>query len=171
MPWMRKLGRATDQRLAMLKNQVSDLLWLGKIETTLAKTKEISRLADKVLTLAINSYEDVIKTNFVEKDEKGKDITKVVVTDGVKKLNARRKIMTMVFDIQEVKKDKESKPAFKARTADVKHPLIEKIFNELAVKYSARNKEKGQAGGYVRILKTGFRRGDNADMAIIELVK
>ena len=171
MPWMRKLGKPTDQRMAMLKNQVSDLLWMGRIETTVQKAKEVSRLAENVLTLAINNYEDIIKENVTEKDEKGKDVTKEVIKDGVKKLNARRKIIANVFDLQELRKKGERKAAFKARTADIRHPLIEKIFNELAPEYDKRNKEKGQAGGYTRIIKTGFRRGDNADMAIIELVK
>ena len=171
MPWMRKLGKATDQRMAMLKNQTSDLLWMGKIETTVQKAKEVSRLAEKILTIAIKNYEDVVKITVTEKDEKGKEITKEVVKDGVKKLNARRKIISSVYDLQEQRKKDERKAAFKARTADIKHPLIEKIFNELAPQYAERIKEKGQAGGYTRMLKTGFRRGDNAEMAILELIK
>lgn len=170
MPWMRKLGKPTDQRMAMLKNQVSDLLWTGKIQTTVQKAKEVSRLAEKVLTLAINSYEDIIKENVTEKDEKGKEFTKEVIKDGVKKLNARRRIMASVYDLQEQRNKGERKAAFKQRTGDIKHPLIEKIFNELAPQYDNRNKEKEQSGGYTRIIKTGFRRGDNAEMAIIELV-
>jgi large subunit ribosomal protein L17 len=168
---MRKLGMPTDQRMAMLKNQVSDLLWMGRIETTVQKAKEVRRLAEKILTLAINNYEDVVKENVTEKDEKGKEITKEVIKDGVKKLNARRKIMASVFDIQEQRRKGERKAAFKQRTADIKHPLIEKIFNELAPQYKKRADEKQQKGGYTRIIKNGYRRGDNAEMAIIELVK
>lgn len=170
MPWARKLGKATDQRMALLKNQVSDLLWQGRIETTVTRAKEVSRLAEKALTLAINSYEDTIKLTRVEKDSKGKDKTVEYFNDGVKKLNARRRIMTKVVDLQEVKKEDETKTAFKLRTQDVKHPLIEKIFNELAPKYATRAKELGQFGGYTRIIKTGTRRGDNAETAIIELI-
>jgi len=170
MPWTRKLGKPTDQRMAMLKNQVSDLLWLGRIETTYQKAKEVQRLAEKILTLAINSYEDIIKQEIIERDEKGKETPKEIIKDGVKKLNARRKIMAQVYDLKEVRRKGERKAAFKARTADIKHPLIEKIFNELAPQYAQRIKDKGQAGGYTRIVKTGFRRGDNAEMAVIELI-
>lgn len=171
MPWMRKLGRPTDQRLAMLRNQVSDLLWKGRIETTYAKAKEVSRLADKILTIAIDTYEDIIKETVTVKDEKGKDVQREVIKDGVNKLNARRKIMSQVFDLQELRMKGERKADFKARAGSIRHPLLEKIFNELAPDLDKRNKEKGQGGGYTRIFKTGFRRGDNAEMAVIELVR
>lgn len=170
MPWARKLGRPTSQRMAMLKNQASDLLWLGRIETTLQKAKETSRFAEKILTLAINSYEDTLKLTRVEKDSKGKDKTVEYFNDGPKKLAARRSIMSKVVPIKEVKREDETKTAYKLRTKDVKHPLVEKIFNELAPKYAERIREKGQGGGYTRIIKTGKRLGDNADMAIIELI-
>ena len=65
---------------------------------------------------------------------------------------------------------KESKADFKKRTADIKYPLIEKIFDEYAPKYAARKEEKGQGGGYTRIYKLGLRRGDAAQKALIELV-
>lgn len=171
MPWMRKLGKSTDQRMAMLRNQVSDLLWTGKIETTVQKAKEVSRLADKLITLAVNNYEDIIKSEVTEKDEKGKETKKEVIKDGAKKLAARRRIMATVYDLKEQKRKGERKAAFKQRTGDIKHPLIEKIFNEIAPEYKKRIDEKGQGGGYTRIIKTGFRRGDNAELAIIELVR
>ena len=74
------------------------------------------------------------------------------------------------LQVQEQRKDKESKANFKARTENINHPLIEKIFNEYAPKYAQRGKEKGQMGGYTRVIKMGNRHGDAAEVAIIELV-
>ena len=68
------------------------------------------------------------------------------------------------------RKPKESIEAFEARTEDIKHPLLEKIFNLYAPKYAARIKEVGQGGGYTRIVRLGARRGDSAEMAIVELI-
>ncbi len=166
----RKLGVNATQRLALIKNQASALLWHGKIETTLARAKEVAAYASKIITLAVNSYEDIIETEVKVADAKGKETTKTLVKDGTKKLNARRKIMTLVNDLQEVKGFKESKPEFKKRTKAIKYPLIEKIFDEYAPKYATRKEEKGQGGGYTRIYKLGVRKGDAAEMAILELV-
>ena len=166
----RKLGVNATQRIALIKNQASALLWNGKIETTLARAKEVSAYVSKIITLAVNTYTDVIESEVKTVDAKGKETTKTLIKDGLKKLNARRKIMTMVNDLQEVKGFKESKPDFKKRTKAIKYPLIEKIFDEYAPKYATRKEEKGQGGGYTRIYKLGVRKGDAAEVAIIELV-
>lgn len=79
-------------------------------------------------------------------------------------------MMSFLRDIKEAKGEKESKAAFKERTREIKHPLIEKVFNEYAPKYDGRREELGQGGGYTRILKLGQRRGDAAEMVIIEMV-
>ena len=78
--------------------------------------------------------------------------------------------MGKLYDLQEVKEFTEKKSAFKERTADIKHPLMEKLFNEIAPKYAQRKEELGQGGGYTRIYLLGNRRGDAAEEAIIELV-
>ncbi len=166
----RKLGVNATQRIALIKNQASALLWHGKIETTEARAKEVESYVAKILTLAVNTYDDIIETEVETTDAKGKKVKKTLVKDGVKKLNARRKIMTLVNDLQEVKGFKESKADFKKRTKAIKYPLIEKIFDEYAPKYATRKEEKGQGGGYTRIYKLGPRRGDAAEIAIIELV-
>ena len=166
----RKLGVNATQRIALLKNQASALLWHGKIETTEARAKEVASYVAKILTLAVNTYDDIVESEVTVTDAKGKEAKKTLVKDGLKKLNARRKIITLVNDIQEVKGFKESKADFKKRTADVKYPLIEKIFDEYAPKYAARKEEKGQGGGYTRMFKLGSRKGDAAEMVIIELV-
>ena len=166
----RKLGVNATQRLALIKNQASALLWHGKIETTEARAKEVAAYVAKIITLAVNTYADIVETEVKVADEKGKEVTKTLVKDGAKKLNARRKIMTLVNDLQEVKGFKESKPDFKKRTKAIKYPLIEKIFDEYAPKYASRKEEKGQGGGYTRIYKLGPRKGDAAEVAIIELV-
>lgn len=170
MALQRKLGRPTDQRTALLRNQVSELLWNGKIETTNARAKEVARIAEKLLTVAVNTYTDTVKKIETRKNDKGQDIKVELVNDGPKKLAARRKIMAYVYDLQEQKQDNETKANFVARTENIRHPLIEKMFNEYASKYAQRAAEKGQKGGYTRIIKMGTRRGDSAETAIIELV-
>ena len=166
----RKLGVNATQRIALIKNQASALLWHGKIETTEARAKEVASYVAKIITLAVNTYDDIIETEVKVADAKGKETSRTLVKDGAKKLNARRKIMTLVYDLQEVKGFKESKPEFKKRTKAIKYPLIEKIFDEYAPKYANRKEENGQGGGYTRIYKLGFRKGDAAEVAIIELV-
>ena len=158
------------KRMALIKNQASALLWHGKIQTTEARAEEVEAYVAKILTLAVNSYADTVESEVTVTDAKGKETKKTLVKDGNKKLNARRKIMTMVNDLQEVKGFKESKPDFKKRTKAIKSPLIEKIFDEYAPKYATRKEEKGNGGGYTRIYKLGPRRGDAAEVAIIELV-
>ena len=166
----RKLGVNATQRIALLKNQASALLWHGKIQTTEARAKEVASYVAKIITLAVNTYADTVETEVKTVDAKGKETIKTLIKDGNKKLNARRKIMTLVNDLQEVKGFKESKAEFKKRTAEVKYPLIEKIFDEYAPKYAARKEEKGQGGGYTRIYNLGPRKGDAAEVVIIELV-
>ena len=140
----RKLGKASDQRDAMLRNLTTALLWNGKIVTTEKRAKEVRPIAEKLITLAVSEYK---KTN-----------------DLPSKLHARRQIMSYLYDIPAAKNEKESKSEYKARTKGHAHPVVEKLFNEIAPKYEGRN------GGYTRILKMGPRRGDAAEMAVIELI-
>lgn len=170
MAGYRKLSKPTDLRMAILKNQVSEFLWFGTLNTTLDRAKEVRKLAEKYITLAINSYEDTVTVTKTKKNLKGETIAVEFTNDGPKKLAARRKLMANLVDLQERKGDKESKGAYKARTAEVAHPLIEKIFNDYAPKYAERAKELGQGGGYTRILRVENRLGDNANMVILELV-
>ena len=165
-----KMGRTTEQRLAILRNQASQLLWYGKIETTAARAKELRPYVEKLITKAINTYEDVVAVEVVAVEKKGKEIRRATYKDGPKKLAARRAIMAKTYDLQEIKPFNESKKDFKKRTGKVQHPLMEKLFNEIAPKYAQRKEELGQGGGYTRIYLLGERRGDGAEQAIIELV-
>ncbi len=166
----RKLSKPTDLRMAILKNQVSEFLWFGTLTTTVDRAKEVRKLAEKYITLAINSYEDTVTVNKTKKNLKGETISVEFKNDGPKKLAARRQLMANLVDLQERKGDKESKSAYKARTAEVAHPLVEKLFNDYAPKYADRAKELGQGGGYTRILRVENRLGDNADLVILQLV-
>ena len=169
MPANRKLGKATDARLALLKNQVSQLLWNGKLETTEARAKEVQKLAEKYITLAVNSYKDTVE---VEKTKivNGKATTIKVVNDGATKLTARRKLMAGLADLQEKRLPKESATEYKLRTKTVRHPLIEKIFNDYAPKFDKIAQEKGQKGGYTAVYKMNQRRGDGAEMALVVIL-
>ena len=165
-----KLGRTSKERIALLRNQASQLLWYGKIETTAAKAKELKSYVEKLITKAVNTYDDNVEFEVVSTDKKGKEIKAVNIKDGPKKLAARRAIMAKTYDLQEIKAFNEKKSDYKARTADVQHPLMDMLFNEIAPKYAARKEELGQGGGYTRVYLLGARRGDGAETAIIELV-
>lgn len=163
MAAQRKLGKPTDQRLALLKNQVSQLLWNGKLETTEARAKEVQKLAEKYIAMAIATYKDTVE---VEKKKivNGAETTVKVVNDGKEKLATRRYLMANLADLQEVRLPKESATEYKIRTKDVKHPLIEKIFNVYAPKFD------GIAGGHTAVYKMTARRGDAAEMALVVIL-
>ena len=166
----RKLGKPSDQRLAMVSNLATDLLWYGHIETTFDRAKAAARLAEQIITLAVNTYEDVVTTEKVTLDNNGKEKKVAVSKDGAKKLAARRKIIALVQNRQEQRKKGEKLADFEARTQGIEMPLVEKIFDDLAPKYAERAKETDRKGGYTRVIKTSVRRGDNAQMALVELI-
>ena len=165
-----KLGRTAEQRQALLRNQASELLWYGKITTTKAKAKELQPYVEKIITKAISVYDENVEYEVKTTDKKGKEVTTKGVKDSPKKLAVRRLLMGKLYDLQEVKPFNEKKSDFKKRTGDIQHPLMEKLFNEIAPKYAQRAEELGQGGGYTRIYLLGTRRGDGAEEAIIELV-
>ena len=166
----RKLGRTASQRKAMLRNRTTNLLWYGRIETTEAKAKEVRAIADKMITLAIREYDQTVEVEKEFYNDKKQIVKETFVNDLPSKLHARRLMMAYLYDIKEAKKDDENKADYKERTKDNKHPVVEKLFREYGPKYRARNQEKNCAGGYTRIYKLGPRRGDAAEMVIIELV-
>ncbi len=174
----RKLGRTSDQRKALLRNQVTNLLFHGKIRTTETKAKEIRKIAEGLIALAVrekDNYETVTVTAKVpKKDSDGKrvkevvDGKKVTVYDEVQKeikkdapsrLHARRQMMKVFYPVTEVPKENKGK---KKNTKEV--DLAAKMFDEIAPKYANRN------GGYTRIVKIGQRKGDAAMEVLIELV-
>lgn len=165
-----RIGRTSEQRNALLRNQASELLWYGKIKTTAAKAKLLQPYVEKIITKAIDVYDLNEEVEVKKTDAKGKEVTQKVIKDSPKKLAARRAIMGKLRDLQEIKGFAEKKSEYKARTKDIQHPLMEKLFNEIAPKYAQRKEESGQGGGYTRIYLLGERRGDAAEEAIIELV-
>lgn len=166
----RKLGRTASQRKAMLRNLTTNLLWYGRIETTEAKAKEVRAIVDKMITLAIREYDQTVEIEKEFYNEKKQIVKQTFVNDLPSKLHARRLMMAYLYDIQEAKQDDESKKEYKERTKDNKHPVVEKLFREYGPKYRARNAEKKCAGGYTKMYKLGARRGDAAEMVVIELV-
>lgn len=178
MAGYRKLGRTSSQRKALLRNQVTNLLYHGKIVTTEAKAKEIRKIAEKMIALAVrekDNYETVTVTAKVaRKDKDGRRVKEVVdgkrvtVYDNVEKtikkdnpsrLHARRQMLKVFYNITEVPKEAAGR---KRNTKSV--DLTEKLFDEIAPKYAERN------GGYTRIIKIGPRKGDAAMEVLIELV-
>jgi len=166
----RKLGRPSDQRMAMLRNQVTNLIWYGKIETTLARGKEVQSMAEHLITIAIRECDNTVEVTKKTKNDKQQIVELNVVNDAPARLAARRRVMRYLYDIPAVQMKDEEKDDFKARQKQVKHQVVEKLFREIAPKYKKRAEEKGQGGGYTRIVKMGPRRGDAAEMCILELV-
>ena len=171
----RKLGRTTDIRMAMLKNLTTDLLVHGKVETTLPRAKEVKAIVDSLISLAIkekDNFEEVeVKVVKAKLDSKGNKVTELVKSKNGKeflkvvkeettekrqkdmpsRLNARKKIMRKVNKVKDSDGNNIDVPA--------------KLFNEIAPKYAGKN-----VGGYTRIVKAGPRRGDAAEVAILQLV-
>ena len=170
MAYQRKLGRTADQRKALLRNQVTNLIWTGRIVTTEAKAKEVRRIADRLITLAVKECDNTVTVTKETHNDKGQLMTVESINDAPSKLAARRTIMAYVYDLKEQKKADENKAEYKERTKDNKHPVVEKLFREIGPKYKARNAEKNVSGGYTRITKMGPRRGDAAEMVVLELV-
>ena len=174
----RKLGKASAQRNALLRNQVTQLLYHGKIKTTEARAKEVVKIAEKLITLAVaekDNYDEVtVQAKVAKKDKDGKRIKEVVdgkkitaydtVEKKVKKdqpsrLHARRQMQKTLFTVTEVPADKQSR-----RKDTKKVDVVSKVLDEIAPKYTDRN------GGYTRIVKIGQRKGDAAMEVLIELV-
>ncbi len=160
----RKLGKASDTRDAMLRNLTTALLWNGKIVTTEARAKEVRPIAEKIITLAISEYKNTVSVEKETRNDK-QQIVKVTKTNDLPgKLHARRQIMSYLYDIPLPRKDKETKTEYAERVKETPHPVLEKLFREIAPKYD------GRKGGYTRIYKLGPRRGDATEMAVIELI-
>ena len=178
MAGYRKLSRTSSQRKALLRNQVTNLIYHGKIVTTQAKAKEVQRIVEGLIALAVkekDNYETVKVTAKVpRKDKDGKrvkevkDGKKVTVYDEVEKeikkdlpsrLHARHQMLRVLYPITEVP----TKNAGKKR-ATKKVDLPAKLFDEIGPKYADRK------GGYTRIIKIGQRKGDGAMEVVIELV-
>ena len=175
----RKLSRTSAQRKALLRNQVTALLYYGRIETTEAKAKEIRKIAESIIALGVkekDNYELVkVQAKVARKDKDGKRVKetnaegkKVTVYDEVEKeikkdnpsrLHARRQMLKVLQPVVSVPTENAGKTR-----ATKKVDMVAKIFDELAVKYADRK------GGYTRIIKVGPRKGDAAMMVIIELV-
>ena len=178
MAGYRKLGRTSSQRKAMIRSQVTALLYHGSIKTTEARAKEIRKVAEGLIALAVkekDNFETVTVTAKVaKKDAEGKRVKEVVngkkvtVYDEVQKeikkdkpsrLHARRQMLKVLYDVTEVPTAAAGK---KKNTKDV--DMVKKMFEEIAPKYANRN------GGYTRIVKIGQRKGDGAMEVLLELV-
>ena len=170
----RKLSRTSSQRKALLRGQVTALIANGKIVTTEAKAKEVKKIAEKLIAMAVrekDNFEEVTVTAKVaRKDKDGKrvkevvDGKKVTVYDEVEKsimkdlpsrLHARREMLKVLYSVK-------TTDGTKRGTKEV--DLAGKLFDEIAPKYADRN------GGYTRIVKIGQRKGDGALEVLLELV-
>lgn len=178
MAGYRKLGRTSDQRKALIRSQVTALLYHGHIRTTETRAKEIRKVAEGLIAMAVkekDNFETVkVTAKVARKDKDGKrvkevvDGKKVTVYDEVEKeiqkdkasrLHARRQMMKVLYGVTEVPSTNAGK---KKGTKSVDMP--KKLFDEIAPKYVNRN------GGYTRIVKIGLRKGDNAMEVLLELV-
>ena len=166
----RKLNRPTDQRVAVVRGLTTDLLWYGRIETTEARAKEVRKQAEKLITLGVKNYADVVTVTKERLNDKKQKVATEVKQDGPNRLAARRAIMAYLYEREYLRPEGEKKAEFKARIGNIEHPVVTKVLDELAPKYAKRAEEKGQGGGYTRIIKMGPRRGDAAEAVILELV-
>ena len=166
----RKLGKPADQRKALLRNQVTNLIWYGKIETTLARAKVVAAVAEHYINLAVRECDNTIEVTKETKNDKEQIVNLTVTNDSPSRLHARRQCMAYLYNLPAPRKEDETKKEYAQRAREVKNPVVEKLFREIGPKYKARKAEKGVGGGYTRIIKKGPRRGDAAEMVILELI-
>ena len=174
MPVQRKLGRATDQRKAILKGLVTSLIQNGKIETTEARAKEVKNIAEKLIAIAVkesgNFSSKQVKISAAKLDSAGKKITKTVTSKNGKKYEVvdreEKTDMVTVDNPTRLHARKQiTNWLYRVKDADGKNiSLANKLFDEIAPKYKEKN------GGYTRIYKLGPRRGDAAEVVILELI-
>jgi len=100
MSGYRKLGRPTDQRMAILRSQVTALLENGSIKTTLQRAKEVRKIAEKLITLAVKECDNSITVTKSTKNEKGQVVQVEVTNDSPSRLAARRRIMSKTYDVK-----------------------------------------------------------------------
>ena len=174
----RKLGRTSPQRKALLRNQVTALLYHGKIVTTEARAKEVRKIAEHLIAMAVkekDNFETVtVSAKVPVKDKDGKRVKEVVdgkkvtqyetVQKEIKKdlpsrLHVRRQILRVLYPVVYVPTEAAGR---KRNTKEV--DLVAKLFDEYGPKYENRH------GGYTRIIKIGPRKGDAAMEGILELV-
>ncbi len=174
----RKLGKTSSQRKALLRNQITGLIYNGKIVTTQARAKEVQKQVETLIAMAVkekDNFETVkVTAKVARKDKDGKrvkevkDGKKVTVYDEVEKeikkdmpsrLHARRQMLKVLYPVTEVPTEAAGK---KRGTKEI--DLVAKLFDEIAPKYTERK------GGYTRIIKIGQRKGDAAMMVVLELV-
>ena len=170
MAQYRKLGRPTDQRIALLRGQVTELLNNGKIITTDTRAKEVRSIAEKLITLAVRECENTVEVTKSTQNEMKQTVEITVKNDLPSRLNARRQMLKVLYKIPPVREEDETKKEYAARSNKIKNVLVTKLFEEIGPKYKKRAEEKGQGGGYTRILKMGPRRGDAAEMVVLEMV-
>ena len=165
----RKLGRTTDIRTSMLRTLTTDLLLHGKVETTEARAKEVKAIVDSLIALAIkekDNFETVeVKVVKAKLDSKGNKVT------GMAKSKNGKEYLKVVKEETTEKRQKDMPSRLNARRKMMKKinkvngtDVIAKLFNEIAPKY------EGRVGGYTRIVKAGPRKGDAAEVAILQLV-
>lgn len=170
MPGNRKLNRPTDQRRAVIRGLCTALIANGRIETTHARALEVKKVAEKLINIAMKEYDNDVEVTKEVLNDKKQTVTQTFKVDSPAKLHARRKIMAVLYNVPEPRKADESMSVYKLRVKEINNPVVEKLFREIAPKYAKRKEEKGQGGGYTRIIKKGPRRGDAAEMVILELV-
>ena len=169
MAGYRKLGRTSDQRKALIRSQVTALLYHGHIRTTETRAKEIRKVAEGLIAMAVkekDNFETVkVTAKVARKDKDGKKVTvydeveKEIKKDLPSRLHARRQMLKVLYGVTEVPAAAAGK---KKNTKSI--DLVAKIFDDVAPKYVGRN------GGYTRIVKIGQRKGDGAMEVLIELV-
>jgi len=178
MAGYRKLGRTSSQRKAMLRTLATQLLYHGKITTTETRAKEVRRVAEKLVTLAVkekdNFTTETVVAKVPQKDKDGKrikeeqngkkvtlfnEVEKSIKKDSPSRLVARRKILSVLYPVTETPTDRR-----KMRSESKSVDMASLMFDKYGDRYAGRN------GGYTRMVKLGPRRGDAAPMVLLEMV-